>query len=252
MVELWVNVDHVATLRQARGGTEPDPILAALQAEIAGAKGIVCHLREDRRHIQDRDVRLLRQVLQTRLNLEMAATSEMINFATEIRPDVVTLVPERRQERTTESGLDVAADPGYFSEVVQMLQDVNIRVSLFIDPVPEQIEAAAETGADMVELHTGPYADAPSIEQQQEELHRLHESAAYAASLLLDVAAGHGLNYDNVSALIRTIPQVHEVSIGHSIVSRAVFVGFPKAVQEMLDIIRDAALHRHFAFRNSE
>ncbi len=252
MVELWVNVDHVATVRQARGGSEPDPVFAALQAELAGASGIVCHLREDRRHIQDRDVRLLREMVHTQLNLEMAATSEMLNFATEILPDVVTLVPERRQERTTESGLDVAANPGYYTEVVQMLHDVDIRVSIFIDPITEQIDAAREIGADQVELHTGPYAEARSPEQQYEELNRLHDSAAYAASRLLNVAAGHGLNYNNVSLLIRTIPQIHEVSIGHSIVSRAIFVGFAQAVKEMLHLVEDAALHRHLHFKNQE
>lgn len=250
MVHLWVNIDHVATLRQARGGEEPSPITAALEAELAGATGIVCHLREDRRHIQDFDVQLLRKAIQTKLNLEIAPTSEMINIATEIQPDVVTLVPENRQERTTESGLDVVANRDYLNEVITILHENEILVSLFVDPVPEHIEAAAEIGADIIELHTGAYAEATSREQHREELHRLRESAAIAASLLLEVAAGHGLNYQNVSDLITSAHQIHEVSIGHAIISRAVFVGIRQAVQEMLTLLHSADMRRHLHTTN--
>ncbi len=236
-MELSVNVDHVATLREARGGTQPDPILAALLAEQAGASGIVCHLREDRRHINDRDVRLLREVIKTRLNLEMAATEEMVGIAREILPDIVTLVPERRQERTTEGGLNVVEQHHYLHAVVEMLHESEIRVSLFVEPELEQIEAAADVGADIVELHTGRYANAATPEAAQRELHRLLNAAEFARQLGLHVAAGHGLDYTNIIPICR-IPSIADVSIGHAIVARAVMVGFEQAVRQMVELIR--------------
>ncbi len=237
MARLAVNVDHVATLRQARGTNEPDPVLAAGIAESAGAEGIICHLREDRRHIQDRDLRLLRELVKTRLNLEMAAVPEMVRIAREIRPDLVTLVPEKRQEVTTEGGLDVKSNPDSYRRVVEELKEKGIEVSFFVDPDAGQIETAHRVGGDIVEIHTGQYAEARTRVLAEERLVRVVESAELAVSLKLRVSAGHGLNYMNVKRF-KAVPQVEEYSIGHSIVARAVVVGFERAVREMVDLVK--------------
>ncbi|MDQ9821628.1 pyridoxine 5'-phosphate synthase [Acinetobacter bereziniae] len=237
---LGVNIDHVATLRQARGTTYPDPVKAALICEQAGAEGITLHLREDRRHIQDDDVRRMRPVLKTRMNLEIAVTDEMVAFATEIKPHHVCFVPEKRQEVTTEGGLDVV---GHFADVkaaTQTLTSIGCDVSLFIDPDFAQIDAAIACGAPTIELHTGAYADAESGAEQQAELERIVKGAEYAAAQGLVVNAGHGLNLDNVAA-IAAIPQIHELNIGHSIVAESVFVGLAQAVKDMKAAIQAAA-----------
>ena len=234
---LAVNVDHIATLRQARRGSEPDPVAAAILAEVAGASGIIVHLREDRRHIQDRDLRLLREVVKTQLNLEMAATDEMVKIALEVLPDVVTLVPERRQEVTTEGGLDVAGQEERVARVVRVLTEGGIRVSLFIDPSPEQAKASKRTGAPFVEIHTGRYAEAQSEADRQKALLKIMEAARLVRDLGLRVGAGHGLTYQNVTP-VAAIPEVEELNIGHSIVGRASLVGMDRAVREMLDLIR--------------
>src|SRR5512135_898787 len=222
-MQLTVNIDHIATLREARGGNEPDPVTAAHIAEIAGAQGIVCHLREDRRHVNDRDLRLLRETVKTKLDLEMAATEEIVKIALETLPDLATLVPERRQELTTEGGLDVRGNRHRLRDVVKELHKHEIRVSLFIDPVREQIEAAHDVEADTVEIHTGEYANARNEQQQHELLEIVREAAKYARELGLRVNAGHGLNYSNVFPF-RSIEEIEEVSIGHAIISRAVLV----------------------------
>ncbi|MFH5805111.1 pyridoxine 5'-phosphate synthase [Alienimonas sp. DA493] len=232
MTALHVNVDHVATVRQARRTTEPDPVQAAVLAELAGADGITVHLREDRRHIQDRDVRLLRQTVHTRLNLEMAPTAAMCALAIELKPDVAMLVPENRQEITTEGGLDVYEQKESVREAIDKLHDAGIPVSLFLDPVEKQIDTAAELGADVVELHTGRYAEAKEEAQRRLELDILMTEAARVLDEGLQLNAGHGLNYQNV-APIAAIPGVRELHIGHGIVSRAVLVGFERAVREM-------------------
>ncbi|HHL72616.1 MAG TPA: pyridoxine 5'-phosphate synthase [Bacteroidetes bacterium] len=237
MVRLGVNIDHVATIREARKGREPEPVAAAVLVELAGADGIVCHLREDRRHIKDKDVYMLREVVATQLNLEMAATDEMVKIAIDVLPEVVTLVPERRQELTTEGGLDAISNYDYLMEVVGVLRSNNITVSLFVDPDVQQIKASARLGADLVELHTGQYANAISARSRQDELERLRSSAAAAAKLGLGVSAGHGLNYHNVREIV-TIPQIEELNIGHSIVSRAVLTGMDAAIRDMLALIR--------------
>lgn len=237
MVRLGVNIDHVATVRQARGGHEPDPIAAAVLVDLAGADGIVCHLREDRRHIQDRDLRILRQIVKTHLNLEMAATDEMVKIAMEVLPDMATLVPEKREELTTEGGLDVVSNVERLEEVITNLHTHNIVVSLFIDAEIHQIKASSRVGADYIELHTGEYANAEDLNTMNEELEKLQNMAAAAAKLGLGVSAGHGLNYQNVIPVAH-IPQVEELNIGHSIVSRAVLVGMERAVREMLALIR--------------
>ncbi|ATZ64561.1 MULTISPECIES: pyridoxine 5'-phosphate synthase [Acinetobacter] len=237
---LGVNIDHVATLRQARGTTYPDPVKAALICEQAGAEGITLHLREDRRHIQDDDVRRMRPVLKTRMNLEIAVTDEMVAFATEIKPHHVCFVPEKRQEVTTEGGLDVV---GHFADVkaaTQTLTAIGCDVSLFIDPDFAQIDAAIACGAPTIELHTGAYADAESGAEQQAELERIVKGAEYAAAQGLVVNAGHGLNLDNVAA-IAAIPQIHELNIGHSIIAESVFVGLAQAVKDMKAAIQAAA-----------
>ncbi|MEN8366634.1 pyridoxine 5'-phosphate synthase [Acinetobacter bereziniae] len=237
---LGVNIDHVATLRQARGTTYPDPVKAALICEQAGAEGITLHLREDRRHIQDDDVRRMRPVLKTRMNLEIAVTDEMVAFATEIKPHHVCFVPEKRQEVTTEGGLDVV---GHFADVkaaTQTLTAIGCDVSLFIDPDFAQIDAAIACGAPTIELHTGAYADAESVAEQQAELERIVKGAEYAAAQGLVVNAGHGLNLDNVAA-IAAIPQIHELNIGHSIIAESVFVGLAQAVKDMKAAIQAAA-----------
>ena len=236
---LGVNIDHVATLRQARGTTYPDPVNAALICEQAGAEGITLHLREDRRHIQDDDVRRMRPVLKTHMNLEMAVTGEMVAFAKEIQPHHVCFVPEKRQEVTTEGGLDVV---GHFEDVKKATHEltaIGCDVSLFIDADIAQIDAAVACGAPTIELHTGAYADAATPEAQQVELERIIKGAEYAASKGLVVNAGHGLNLDNVTP-IAAIPQIHELNIGHSIIADAVFVGLAQAVQQMKAVIKAA------------
>ena len=237
MPKLGVNIDHVATIRQVRGGTAPDPIAAAVLVDLAGADGIVCHLREDRRHIQDRDLRLLRQIVKSHLNLEMAATAEMVKIAMEVLPDMVTLVPEKRQELTTEGGLDVAFNIDRLTEVVTNLHAHNIVVSLFINPDIHQIKAASRVNADYVELHTGEYANAEDLNTMNEEMEKLIGMAAAAAKLGLGVSAGHGLDYQNVAAVAK-IQQVEELNIGHSIMARAILVGLDRAVREMLALIQ--------------
>lgn len=229
---LGVNIDHVATLRQARGTTYPDPVHAALICEQAGAQGITLHLREDRRHIQDDDVRRMRPLLKTRMNLEMAVTDEMVAFAQEIHPQHVCFVPEKRQELTTEGGLDVVK---YFEQVkaaTQALVAIGCDVSLFIDADHAQIDAAVACGAPTIELHTGAYADAETDAEQQHELQRIVEGAAYAAQKGLVVNAGHGLNLNNVAA-IAAIQHIHELNIGHSIIAESIFVGLSQAVKDM-------------------
>lgn len=234
-VLLGVNIDHVATLRQARGTRYPDPVKAALDAEEAGADGITLHLREDRRHIQERDVRLLRDVLQTRMNLEVALTAEMLAFAQEIRPEHVCLVPERREELTTEGGLDVLGQVQRIRDAIAALPASE--VSLFIDPELQQIQAAKDCGAPVIELHTGRYAEAETQEEQASELQRLAKAVEFATGLGLVVNAGHGLHYHNVQP-IAALSGINELNIGHAIVAHAVFVGFKQAVKEMAELIR--------------
>jgi pyridoxine 5-phosphate synthase len=237
---LAVNVDHIATIRQARRGVEPDPIAAALLAEVAGASGVIVHLREDRRHIQDRDLRLLRELVKTQLNLEMAATDEMVKIALEVLPDVATLVPERREELTTEGGLDVAGQEERMTRVVRVLTEGGVTVSLFIDPLPDQVKAAKRTGVPFVEIHTGRYAEAKTESDRRVALLRVMEAARLGRDLGLRIAAGHGLNYHNVAA-VAAIPEVEELNIGHSIVARAALVGIDRAVREMLTLIHGAS-----------
>lgn len=233
---LNVNVDHVATLRQARMGDEPDPVTAAAQAELAGASGIVVHLREDRRHIQERDLLLLRQTVRTKLNMEMAVTDEMIEIACETLPDVVTLVPEKRQEITTEGGLDVRGDTERIAAGIEKLKSSGLFVSIFIDPDPDQINASAQTGAHMVEIHTGSYANARDETGMMMELDKIRKSTEDALSHRLRVSAGHGLNYVNVTA-VSGIDGIEELNIGHSIISRAVLSGMEEAVRDMIDLL---------------
>ncbi len=233
---LGVNLDHVATLRQARGGAEPDPVQACVLAEMGGADQITVHLREDRRHIQDRDLRLLRQTASTRLNLELALAPEIIAIALEVKPDGVTLVPERRQELTTEGGLDAAGQRAAVRRAAEEFRRAGIAVSLFLDPDPVQVQAAREAGADAVELHTGAYSRARSSAEIARELSALGAAAVLAGNLRLGLRAGHGLNYRNLRR-IKSLPGLEEVNIGHSIVSRAVFVGLERAVREMKDIL---------------
>ncbi len=237
MKRLSVNIDHVATLRQARGEKQPDPVTAALISELAGASGIVSHLREDRRHIQDNDVYLLRKMLKTKLDLEMAATEEIITIALEVVPELVTLVPERRQELTTEGGLDVASEVSRYKEVAGRFHKKNILVSLFVAPVESQIKAAQKAGADFVELHTGEYANAkgPDIETQ---LDRLKKAAGFAEKLKLKINAGHGLDYNNLKP-VAMIDEIEEFSIGHSLISHALFVGMERAVKDMIAILKE-------------
>lgn len=236
---LGVNIDHVATLRNARGTKYPDPVHAAEIAERAGAAGITIHLREDRRHINDRDVRILRETLQTRMNLEMAVTDEMVGIALETQPEFVCLVPEKREELTTEGGLNVLGHLEKVRAATKTLSDAGIKVSLFIDADKEQIDAAVECGAPYIELHTGAYADAETEEAQQNELKKIAAGASYAASKGLIVNAGHGLTYHNVEA-IAALPEIYELNIGHSIMGRAVFDGLEKAVADMHRIMLGA------------
>ncbi len=233
---LGVNVDHVATIRKQRDTRYPDPVTAAALAELAGADQVTVHLREDRRHIVDRDVRILRETVQTRLNLEMAATDEMQRIAKELRPDQVSLVPEKREERTTEGGLDVKAGLEYLTFYVAQLRQGGVPAVAFIDADPEQVKASQQAGFIGVELHTGDYCDATSEEAREEELERLQEAAEAAAALGLHVAAGHGLDYTNVEAVCG-IEEICELNIGHSVISRAVLVGIDQAVREMRQIL---------------
>lgn len=236
MPRLGVNIDHVATLRQARGGTEPDPLAAAVLVELAGADGIVVHLREDRRHIQDRDLTLLRETIQTKLDLEMAPEESMTKIALGIKPHLVTLVPERRQELTTEGGLEIAGQRERIKHVVDLLHDGGIPVSLFIEPDLNQIKAAHKVAADYVELHTGRYANARRLKEEEAELEAITQAAKLAYKLGMGVNAGHGLNYRNVRRLTQ-IPEIVEYNIGHSIIARAVLVGLERAVREMKQLL---------------
>ncbi len=236
---LGVNIDHVATLRQARGTRYPEPLQAALIAEQAGADAITLHLREDRRHIQDRDVRLLAECLQTRMNLEMAVTEEMLAVAESIRPHDCCLVPERREELTTEGGLDVAGQRSRMREACARLADAGVRVSLFIDAETAQLDAARECGAPVVEIHTGHYADAATDAEREAELARIRRAVEHGRSLGLQVNAGHGLDYHNVSA-VAGIDGIRELNIGHAIVARAVFTGLEEAVREMRRLMHEA------------
>jgi pyridoxine 5-phosphate synthase len=241
MTSLTINVDHVATIRQARGITEPDPVAAAAICELAGAEGIVVHLQEDRRHIQDRDVRILKETVKTKLNLEMGAAEDIILFALEIKPDMVTLVPEKREELTTEGGLDVLTQKAKLAKIIERMEHRGIPVSLFIDPNIEQIEASLDIGATFVEIHTGSYADAANEDQQHNEFELIQSAAAEAHQIGLRVNAGHGLNYLNTGP-IAAIGTIEELSIGHAIISRAVFSGLKQAVLDMRSIVKSSAL----------
>ena len=233
---LNINVDHIATIRQARGGNEPDPVAGAIIAELAGANGIVCHLREDRRHINDRDLRILREVVKTKLDLEMAANEEIIKIALNTLPDLVTIVPEKRQELTTEGGLNVVENIEKLKSLSDRMHSKNIEVSLFVEPDEEQIEASIVAGADMVEFHTGIYANAKNHTEIEIEFKRIKNAVYYASNSGLKIAAGHGLNYHNIKPLCK-LSEINEFSIGHSIISKAVLVGLESAVKEMLDVI---------------
>lgn len=238
-IYLGVNIDHIATLRNARGTKYPDPVHAAEVAERAGADGITIHLREDRRHIKDRDVHILRETIQTRMNLEMAVTDEMVEIALKTQPEYVCLVPEKREELTTEGGLDVVGHLEKVKLATKALTEAGIKVSLFIDADREQIDAAKACGAPFIELHTGHYADAENDDDQQDELKKIAAGASYAADLGIIVNAGHGLTYHNV-APIAAIPEIHELNIGHSIIGRAAFDGLHKAVADMKALMVDA------------
>ena len=240
MIQLGVNIDHVATLRQARGTRYPDPVQAAIDAEQAGADGITLHLREDRRHIQERDVELIKQVLQTRMNFEMASVEEMVNYALGIKPEHCCLVPERREELTTEGGLDVVSRQRELAQTCARLKDAGIQVSLFIDPDPDQVAAAAQSGAPVIEIHTGSFADAVDGESRASELARVKAAVKQGLDLGLQVNAGHGLNYHNVQDVV-TIPGITELNIGHAIIARAVFTGLQEAVREMKSLMIEAA-----------
>lgn len=236
MVLLGVNIDHVATVRQARLTVEPDPVHAAFLAEMGGADGITIHLREDRRHINDRDVRLLSETVKSKINFEMACTDEMVNIAIHYKPATCCLVPEKRQELTTEGGLDILSQTSNIAEAIQKLHDAGIQVSLFIDPDLEQIKQASILKADYIELHTGTYADATTASEQHSELNRLYRAAECANDLGIIVNAGHGLDYRNIAPVLE-IQGLHEVNIGHSIIARSIFIGLENAVREMKDLI---------------
>ncbi len=240
MPTLGVNIDHIATLRQARGGVMPEPAHGASLAEIAGCHGITAHLREDRRHMHDRDIYLLKQMVTTNLNLEMAVTEEMIAIALDVRPYMCTLVPEKREERTTEGGLIVRGREKELADAIKPLLENNVIVSFFIDPDVNEIKAASRTGASHIELHTGDYANAPEGKARQEELEKLRTATMYAHKLGLTVNAGHGLDYHN-TADVAAIEHMAELNIGHSIISRSIFVGLERAVREMIEIIDIAA-----------
>ena len=242
MARLSVNIDHVATVRQARRASAPDPVTAALMAELAGADGITAHLREDRRHIQDRDVTLLRQVIKTRLNLEMAATGEMLDIALGLKPDMVTLVPEKRQELTTEGGLDVKTNAEYLKNFILSIKQGGISVNLFVDPLPDNMKLCHKIDADGVEIHTGAYADAPG-RGKTAELKRIADSAAVAKRLGLRVHAGHGLDYQNITD-VAAIKEIEEFAIGFSIIARSVFSGMEEAVREMKRLVLGHGIRR--------
>jgi pyridoxine 5-phosphate synthase len=233
-----LNVDHVATLRNTRGENQPDPVTAALIAEQAGVDGVVVHLREDRRHITERDVRLLRELVKTKLDLEMAATDEIIKIACDVGPELSTLVPEKRQELTTEGGLNVIDNISLVKDTIKELHNSDIEVSLFIEPEINQIDAAAEIDADFIEIHTGIFANSISEEEQFDELERIRTAVKHAKKLGMGVNAGHGLDYQNIK-IFREVPDIDEVSIGHAIIARAVIVGIKEAVQEMIRLIRN-------------
>ena len=235
-MKLGLNIDHIATIRQARRAREPEPVTAALMAELAGAEGITVHLRADRRHIQDRDVELLRQVVATKLNIEMAATPEMVAIACRVKPDQVTLVPERPDEVTTTGGLDVVQHARAVRDAVTAGRAGGIRVSIFVDAVPEQVDASKAAGADAIEINTGPYADAPEA-QRPAHLTRIALAAERAAAAGLEVLAGHGLNYVNVTPVVR-LPHIVELNIGHAVIARAAFVGLDRAVREMVALLK--------------
>jgi len=237
MVRLGVNIDHVATVRQARRAPEPDPVHAAVLAELGGADGITVHLRSDRRHIQDRDVEILRQVVKTRLNVEMASTQEMVKIALTVKPDQVTLVPERREELTTEGGLDVVLNSVQLKPSVKMLEEGGIHVSLFVDPDLEQVKEAHRIDARAIEINTAAYADARETRSRDAALRKVVDAARLGVKLGLAVHAGHGLTYQNVSPLAR-LPEMTELNIGHNIVARALLVGMERAVREMVDVLR--------------
>jgi pyridoxine 5-phosphate synthase len=237
MMKLGVNIDHIATLRQARGGFNPDPVEAAMDCIAAGCDSIVCHLREDRRHINDDDVWRLREVVKNRLNLEMSIAKDIVDIACTARPEQATLVPEKRRELTTEGGLDVVKYAGRISGVIRKFNEKKIETSLFINPSKAQIDASKRVGASIIELHTGRYADAPTESTRLKELGNIKKAVKYAASIGLEVNAGHGLNYSNVKD-IAMIKGINELNIGHSIVARACFVGMRHAVEEMLGLIR--------------
>lgn len=235
-MRLAVNVDHFATLREARRSNEPEPVLAALLAEQAGAEGIVCHLRSDRRHIKERDLRLLRETIKTKLNLEMAATDEMKTIALEVKPDVVSLVPERPEELTTEGGLDVVSNEKHLAPIIQDLKEAKIRVSIFVDPDLKQIEACHRVGVDLIEINTGKYAELKPGADRQEALEEIKKTAKYGKELGLEIHAGHGLDYKNITP-VAEIPEITEFSIGFSIIARSAMIGIDKAVKEMIDLI---------------
>ncbi|HLG31680.1 MAG TPA: pyridoxine 5'-phosphate synthase [Ignavibacteriaceae bacterium] len=232
-----LNIDHVATLRNARGEDQPDPVTAALIAEHAGVDGIVFHLREDRRHINERDVRLLRELVTTKLDFEMAATEEIIRIACDVVPELATLVPEKRQELTTEGGINVIDNETLYKDTIKILHNADINVSLFIEPDVTQIEAAADVEADLIEIHTGVFANAVIEEEQFDELERVRGAAKHAKKLGLGVNAGHGLNYQNMK-IFRELEDIDEVSIGHAVIARAIIVGIDEAVKEMIRLIR--------------
>jgi pyridoxine 5-phosphate synthase len=236
-IKLGVNVDHVAQIRENRGTKYPDPVFAAYLAELAGADQITVHLREDRRHIKNRDLEILRRTVSGDLNLEMAATEEMLEIVKEIKPEICTLVPEKREEKTTEGGLLVSDNMDFLRKYIRKLKDAGSVVSIFVDPDENQIKACSGINADRIEIHTGSFADQRDLKQRKKELSKIRKSAGFAAETGLSVAAGHGLNYDNVLPVIE-IEQIDELNIGHSIVARAVFVGFERAVKEMIGLIR--------------
>lgn len=236
MIRLSVNIDHVATLRNARGEAFPDPIFAASIALASGANGITVHLREDRRHIKDRDLNLLKEIVHNKLNLEMGPTEELLKIAKKLKPEMCTLVPEKRKELTTEGGLNVIKESEYLKKYIKALHNSEILVSLFIDPDKKQIEASKEVGADYIEIHTGSYANAKNPEERQKELEKVKLSAEFAFRLGLKVNAGHGLNYDNLPD-IAAIPEIEEVSIGHYLIGSAILLGLPNVIQKTMDIL---------------
>ncbi|MFC1856049.1 pyridoxine 5'-phosphate synthase [Thermodesulfobacteriota bacterium] len=237
MAKLGVNIDHVATIREARKGVEPDPVHAAVLVELAGADGITVHLREDRRHISDRDLKILRQTVKTKLNLEMAATKEMLEIALSIKPDCCTLVPEKREELTTEGGLDLNSNKAFIEKSIKTLKDANFKVSLFIDPDLDFVKASHMLGADAIEINTAKFSEAQNEKEEDEELANIINAVKMASKLNLEILAGHGLNYVNIQK-IKQITDIVEYNIGHSIVSRAVFVGLEKAVRDMKELLK--------------